>query len=340
MGHCPVCNNDNALLYDTSEQDALTSIFEDLINVYTPFEEISNASPEDSKLLAEDINSRWHIFAEIPNAKIDEILKAICSDLYAGSPELFEKPVAIQELYDDSFLKTNALLKNDDWESFAREIKTKNRYHSKLINFEFLEKYCSYIRKTYKVGDEFYRARISSKDGYPLDEMSAPPAGKSSDGRVNARGVVCLYLASDIETALHEVRAEVFDFVSVGTFKLKQDITLVNLRELPNISPFFEGVDCVNYAINKKYLEILDDEISKPLRRSDSTLDYVPIQYIVDFIKSIEHDGKCEYDGIEYKSTTYSDGYNFAIFDPDLFECIDVKVFDIKKLEYEKEEVN
>lgn len=241
--------------------------------------------------------------------------------------------------YDSVYLKDHALLKNNDWDAFVVEIKTKNRYHSKLINFRILEKYCSFIRKTYKAGNLFYRARISEQSGYPISEMSAPPAGKSSEGRANARGITCLYVASDIDTTLHEVRAGVFDFVSVGTFRLKQDITVVDLRAITEISPFVEGLEYLDHAINKQYLEKLNTEMSKSLRRSDSTLDYVPTQYIVDFIKSIEHNDMQEYDGIEYNSTTNPGGYNLAIFNPDLFECIAVNVYDIEKLQYTSKKI-
>ena len=41
-----------------------------------------------------------------------------------------------------------------------------------------------------------------------------------------------------------------------------------------------------------------------------------------------------EYDGIEYNSTTNPGGYNLAIFNPDLFECMEVNVYDIEKLQY------
>lgn len=162
---------------------------------------------------------------------------------------------------------------------------------------------------------------------------------KSSEGRANARGITCLYLASDIDTSLHEVRAGVFDFVCVGTFRLKTDITVVDLRAITEISPFIEGLDYLDHAINKNYLEKLNNEMSKPLRRSDSVLDYVPTQYIADFIKSIEHNGKQEYAGIEYNSTTNPGGYNLAIFNPDLFECISVSVYDIEKLQYTSKKV-
>lgn len=85
--------------------------------------------------------------------------------------------------------------------------------------------------------------------------MGAPPAGKSSEGRANARGITCLYLASDLETTLHEVRAGVFDFVSIGKFLLKKDIVVVDLSAITEISPFTEGLDCLDHAINMTHLK-------------------------------------------------------------------------------------
>lgn len=334
-GECPVCHRKNAHLYDTSVRAELTPYFEELLNVYTPSTALPETYPKaETRSLIDDLKDRWNIFSGIPRTQVYEILKSICGELYSNVPELFDGTVGIPELYDRTYLMDHALLKNNDWDAFVTEIKTKNRFHSKLINFDILEKYCSFIRKTYKAGTLFYRARISDCSGYPTTEMSAPPAGKSSEGRANARGITCLYVASDIDTTLHEVRAGVFDFVCVGTFRSKRDITVVDLRAITKISPFVEGLDYLDHAINKQYLEKLNYEMSKALRRSDSTLDYVPTQYIVDFIKSIEHNGIQEYDGIEYNSTTNPGGYNLAIFNPELFECTSVSVFDIEKLQY------
>lgn len=339
-GKCPVCNNTNGHLYNTDFQSELTPYFEDLLSIYTPSKNILKGYPKDESIyLIDDLNNRWHIFSEISKKQIYDILKSVCHESYENTPELFNERVYIPELYDNSYLKDHALIKNNDWDSFVAEIKTKNRYHSKLINFDILAKYCSYIRKTYKSGELFYRARISGPSGYPINEMSAPPADKSSEGRANARGITCLYVANDIDTTLHEVRAGVFDFVCVGTFRLKEDITVVNLRAITEISPFVEGLECLDHAINKQYLEKLNSEMSKSLRRSDSTLDYVPTQYIVDFIKSIEHDAKQEYDGIEYNSTTNPGGYNLAIFNPKLLECTSVSIYDIEKLQYTSKKI-
>lgn len=340
VGECPVCHHKEGHLYNNDIQDDLTPYFEDLLNIYTPLAKLPNTYPKtQTRSLLDDLKNRWHIFADIPHELLQEILASICRELYTNDPDLFADAVGILELYDSAYLKEHALLKNDNWDAFVTEIKTKNRYHSKLINFDILEKYCSFIRKTYKAGDLFYRARISERSGYPISEMSAPPAGKSLEGRANAKGIVCLYVASDVDTTLHEVRAGVFDFVSVGTFQLKQDITVVDLRSIAEISPFIEGLDYLDHAINKQYLEKLNTEMSKSLRRGDSTLDYVPTQYIVDFIKSIEHNGVHEYDGIEYNSAMNPGGYNLAIFNPDLFECITVDIYDIEKLQYTSKKI-
>ena len=340
VGECPVCHYRNGRLYDTSIQNELTPYFEELLNIYTPSTMLPDTYPRaETRSLIDDLKDRWNIFSNITRTQTYEILRSVCKELYANAPELFDGTVGIPELYDSVYLQDHALLKNNNWDAFVTEIKTKNRYHSKIINFEILKKYCSFIRKTYKTGDIFYRARISEQNGYSANEMTAPPLGKSSEGRANARGITCLYVASDIDTTLHEVRAGVFDFVSVGTFRLKQDITVVDLRAITEISPFVEGLEYLDHAINKQYLEKLNMEMSKSLRRSDSTLDYVPTQYIADFIKSIEHDGEQEYDGIEYNSTTNPGGYNIAIFNPDLLECVSVNVYDIEKLQYTSKKI-
>lgn len=339
-GICPTCHKHDKKLYDTDYQNDLTPYFEDLVNTYTPEELLPPSFPAaEKRRLMDDLNERWQIFSDIPYPTQYEILRNICSELYASTPSLFDGLVGIPELYDDLYLKNHMLLRTNNWDLFVNEIKTVNRYHSKLVNLDILEKYCSFIRKTYKAGYYFYRARISEKEGFDINSMGAPPAGKSSEGRANARGITCLYLASDLETTLHEVRAGVFDFVSIGKFLLKKDIVVVDLSAITEISPFTEGLDCLDHAINMTHLKKINDEMSKSLRRSDSTLDYVPTQYIVDFIKSIEHNGTREYAGVEYSSTTNPDGYNLAIFEPELFECIAVDVYNIEELRYKAKKI-
>ncbi len=162
--------------------------------------------------------------------------------------------------------------------------------------------------------------------------MGAPPARKASAGRANPEGISCLYLADSLDTTLHETRASVYDYISVGKFKLLQDIEVVNLAAIDKVSPFQE-IDISLLAINQPHLKKIGNEISKPLRRHDSILDYLPTQYISDYIKS---EG---FAGIEYKSTMCKDGVNFAIFDEALLECIEIEEYDIESLSYKYNQV-
>lgn len=335
-GICPICGSERKFCYDTTIQNELTPYFEELLNIYVIDSQLTNSYPKsDRHMLSDDLYHRWNIFSsEVSRNNYFEILTSICADRYKNIPQLFSSPVGIPELYNQEFLKEHSLLKNNNWNSFVNEIKTKNRYHSKLLNFDILRKYCTFIRKKLNAGEIFYRARISDNKGFEAKEMGVPPSNRSVEGRANARGITCLYLANDLDTTFHEVRAGAYDFISVGKFKLKEDIFIVDLSLISDISPFTGNLDFIEFAINKPFLEKLNTEISKPLRKNDSTLDYIPTQYIVDFIKSIEHNNKYEYSGIKYNSTTNPGGYNLAIFNPNVFECISVEVYDINSLHY------
>ena len=149
-------------------------------------------------------------------------------------------------------------------------------------------------------------------------------------GRVNPTGISILYLSDSKETTLYEVRAGVYDFVTVGSFKLLKDIEVINLANIDRISPFIGvdyGFDFTQYAINIEHLKMIAQEIAKPLR-NDNVLEYLPTQYISDYIRSKG------YDGIEYISTMYKSGINLAVFDPMLFKCTSTNVYDVKSILY------
>jgi len=62
------------------------------------------------------------------------------------------------------------------------------------------------------------------------------------------------------------------------------------------------------------------------MRKSDDVLDYLPTQYISDFVRSIvseEKPNEYAYQGIEFRSVMNPGGYNLAIFSPDYFDIMD-----------------
>lgn len=336
-GLCPVCGAEGAFLYDTRTDEELAQSFENIIDIYR----VSLENHDSALMLADELCLNWDIFSNKSRYAVHEMLSELCYETLQQHPGLLDRPVYIPLESDDEFLKEHALVRTNppSWAAFENEIKNKNRYHSKLLNLDVLEKLCSYIVKGYSAGTKFYRSRIcDSAEGFPLYKMSAPLAGSSSAGRANAMGITCLYVSGDMDTTLHEIRAGELDYVTVGTFELQRDIRVVDLPRMTEISPFVDdGLHPAEFIINKPLIAEFNKVLGKALRRSDSPLDYVPTQYVTDFIKSLGHDGCQEYDGIEYKSALNGEGFNLALFDPSVAECVSVQTYEISEVEYFKQ---
>jgi hypothetical protein len=329
VGICELCGKVNVNIYNTDTNNELAEMFDDLLNIYTIRENLPDGYPrENVNLLKDELCRRWNIF-NIDKDLAYRAITGICSEKYHEHPEIFDTPIGILELHQTDYLEEHSIMKTFEWENFVEGIKTNNRFHTDYINKEVLYSFCNYIKKIYKTGAIFYRARICSDEtGFTINEMGAPPVGDATGGRANPIGISCLYLADTDITALNEIRAGIYDYVAIGKFVLKQDIEVVNLTIVDQISPF-GGIDNTVHAVNKKHLQKISADIAKPLRRHDSPLDYLPTQYISDYIKSRE------FAGIEYKSTMNQGGYNLAIFEGKLFECTTVDVYDIRELKYE-----
>lgn len=331
QGKCEFCGSDNVYISELEENDYLRDNFEQLLDVYTPVNEMDIEFPkEKSDLLKNILHSQWSIF-NLPPDGIYQFITKLLPEKYQEQPELFDSPIGISGSIREDYLNEYSILGAYQWEDFVKEIKENNRFHTNIINKEKLKKILlsDSVSKPYEEGTVFYRARIwTGREGFDKSQMGAPPVQKASAGRANPEGISCLYLADSISTTLHETRAGVYDYATVGKFKLLKDIEVINLTEIDKISPFQE-IDCNLLAINLPHLRKIAYEISKPLRKHDSVLDYLPTQYISDYIKS---EG---FAGIEYKSTMCKQGVNFAIFDESLFKCISTKSYDIKSLTYE-----
>lgn len=343
IGDCPVCGHKNVFIYDTDTDSELNGKFDNLLEVYTSEEFLPSGFPSDDKrLLVDVLFDEWDIFSSISYDKALEIVKSLSYDAVNDFPQLFTDYVGIVEKYDKDYLKKHSILRTDKWRDFVDSIKNSNRFHTNLINLELLADYCYIISKKLPLDKKrYYRGRISdNKKGFSQKDMGAPPPGVASDGRANAKGISRLYLTNDRETTLHEIRAAEYDYVTIGTFKPVAELNIVDLSNISNISPFMD-VDCTALAINKEALSMINKEMSRTMRRGDSPLDYLPTQYICDFIMSItDSNGNALYDGIQYKSVMNSNGYNLAIFEPSMFKCTYCKTYEITELKYKMKPSN
>lgn len=316
IGNCDFCGQKNVAIYLIDSSSDLADLISGVINVY---EETVDGEPLFDMLIYD-----WSIFnREIPTVR--NLVESFCNIILGDREHGHNVSVKIPHAYTENY----GIFSGHSWGEFSEVIKTKNRFYNGYFKTDQFVSFLSYSITKYSKGAIFFRARVwSDGHGYSTSEMGAPPVGKRKSGRVNPEGIGVLYLTSDEKTALSEVRASAFDFVSVGEFRLKKDINVVNISGLNNISPALYASGLESLAANTKVFSDIAKEIAKPLRRNDSSLEYLPTQYITEFIKSKG------YSGVEFTSTMATGGINIAVFDETLFECKAIHDVEIKKIEY------
>ncbi len=182
-------------------------------------------------------------------------------------------------------------------------------------------------------GQSFYRARIHYKktDSFGVVDMGARERGDCPAGRANPEGIPYLYLSEEAKTTFYETRVNMHDVVSVGEFKIasKGPIYVENLTDIDlNAIEDLLNEDVVTLAKRKLLIRALSRDMSNPMRRFDSPIEYVPTQFICEYVQLTQ-----KVSGIRFSSSVYREGTNLVIFDPDLMRCVDVAEYNIKSLD-------
>jgi hypothetical protein len=326
-GNCDFCLEENTSVFPPKE---LIRFFRNILNQYLADNEKGIDLYEamqldfDNTILSENVVSPANL------------LKAITENEAIEFQELFENKV-ISKLSEKNYEEKLQAI-HGNWENFKNEIKKINRFHiTNTIDLRKLEKFFSneVFLNELKIGHIFYRNRIiTAKKKLRRNQMGNPPDEKASAGRANPKGISYLYLADSVKTAMYETRASLHDFVAVGKFKLKEKIKILDLYG-PMYDPIIwsEEEEIEDYFITKPFIQTLQKELSLPIRKIDKEIDYLPTQYLCEFIKSIG------FDGVKFQSSLNSEGFNLAIFNTDKFECIKVSVYGIEDIELGFKEV-
>lgn len=330
IGICDFCDSKNVNLYDPRE---LVYQFKHLISLYIPAQEgVSSRTSNVDKLenqILEDFPNQ--IFNDLSPVAIKTLLTRMFDNEREYIEEILDINFHLEFKNNPSSIKKAEIFKVS-WDEFSKEIQTENRFHlNNILDLEKLEELLKRYEKKYLKGNIFFRGRISDRDGFDKSQMKNPPSNKAGAGRANPEGISYLYLANNVETTIYETRANLYDYITIGEIRLKNHINVVNLHHTYNFDPILLSENEVldDFMIHLPFISQLEDVLSKPLRRSDKKLDYIPTQYLSEFIKSLN------YDGIEYKSSLNTEGYNLAIFNPDNFDCINTFVKEIHNINYE-----
>jgi hypothetical protein len=290
QGTCDFCGTPDTLLIEPTR---LTDWFELLVNVYQP--------DDEGKSLVEWMKNDWQLFShsQMDVAHAKELLGDILDNgdivrrRFTPSPSYMSEGVA-------------------QWETLREEIMYANRWFvDASINLDRLRQLLDLLLAA-ELPSQWFRARIRTDDqDFTIDRMGAPPKRRASHGRANPAGIPYLYLGSKPETAAAEIRPHTGELVCVADFTIA-NIRAVDLRHPRKlVSPFIltDAAEIGQLRADLPFLERLGDELTRPVQPSGAAIDYIPSQYLCEFIK------KCGFDGVVYRSSV-SDGINLALFDP------------------------
>jgi hypothetical protein len=160
-------------------------------------------------------------------------------------------------------------------------------------------------------------------------ERMVPERDKTREGRVNPKGIPCLYLATDKETAMSEVRPWKEGKVTVASFVATKDLSLVDcswgfdapVRRPTKESPGYPSPERFNWLL-------IDIAFSRPVSATDDLADYAPTQVLAEAFR------RHGYDGIVYKSEL-GDGKNVALFNIEHASVVDCFLFSVESVRYE-----
>ena len=293
-GICDVCGNKGIVL-DLSH---FFDFFKDIFRLY-------KKCVESQLTILEIIQNTWSLFSKVEYGEkiLNEVLMTFnpgysLSDMvgYAG------------------FLQDRI----DIWKNTKKQLREQYRFfvnHDEFERNNYIE-----IAITIKKGTKLYRARVtdSGMSKFPSNKMGCPPKDKTKAGRANPIGIPYLYLCRDINTTLYEVRAGFLDKVSVGFFKVLRDLKLVDFDFGFPFYPSYvdDGFDqWCNKIVKYEVLKEIRKDLSKPLTRYDTELEYVPTQWICEYCKMIGADG------ISFASSLDKDGVNYVIFNQSDAKC-------------------
>lgn len=233
-----------------------------------------------------------------------------------------------------------------DYLEFERAVKHKTRFAQDGELREFLETVAHTSksrREILKKGSTLFRAQRGTafsvqetgefefeiEAPHPRERM-IPSPDHVRDGRANTAGIPRLYLATDPDTAMAEVRPWVQSYISLAMFVVMRDCKLVDCTKDKIMITFgASGASPSTQAKESRVWGEIAKAFSKTVAIDEPHLDYVPTQVLADSFRSQG------YDGVMYKSLLQKDGINIALFDVSAAEYKRCAVFQTASIDFD-----
>jgi len=222
---------------------------------------------------------------------------------------------------------------------FKSSVSSTNRYIFSTDIQEFLDTilFTSKKRQTkFPRNTILWRAQIGCRE--PFDENDVddipyefermkPIEYRAVEGRANPKGIPYLYLATDKNTAMAEVRPWKGQRISLGLFRVTKILNVVDFSpKLVNPPVYFKETTPENRE--ESVWAWMNDAFSQPTTASDDIAAYAATQIIAEMFKN---NGA---DGIVYRSSL-GDGDNIMLFDLKSAEIVNCAVYIVDELHFE-----
>lgn len=236
----------------------------------------------------------------------------------------------LEDICNPSFVKRNDLYGSEviaesyAWRKFKHTCKYFNRYFDLGNEHSSRDRLLKNLEKTFnqmgtliESNQTLYRARgmgesliNDTENTNWYAELGPAPAKYAANNRMSPSGISYIYLANNIETTLLEIHVKNGDRVILGEFKTKLGLNIIDLSKEINITPL--SIFNKDYNHDDIWLnEFISDfikEISKPIKDSDKSFEYVPTQVLSEFIR------KLGFEGIKFESSLKKGTYNYVLF--------------------------
>jgi len=190
-----------------------------------------------------------------------------------------------------------------------------------------------------QLGHGWHTERIQDDDDHEIDtfdvegpfppERMMPLRDRANEGRVNPKGIPCLYFSTDRDTAMAETRPWIGSYVSVAQFVMLRDLSVVDC----SADSARKGIIAFGKEPEPAKREELvwgdiNRAFSQPITRTDDVAEYAPTQVLAEAFRG------GGYDGIAYGSKLGT-GKTVAIFDLAAAELANCHLYRVKAVNLE-----
>jgi len=300
-GRCDFCYDNDVEVVDLYE---LRDFFSEFFYLFI--------DDPDGEIFIDLIARDWNLFSHKSDGKVllSEVLLLLACANYDPEKKVKYMPEIVESI--------------SYWEKLKLDLKWNRRFLTDISEIFDLG-WDSYFNEQIVLPNEteLYRARIHKNAGdiaFKVDEMGSPLKEKAASGRANPLGIPYLYLCKSIDTTFYEIRATFLDEISIGKFVIMFDHEIVLVDFTEEVSAFKNMGTLMEYAKSRLLKKYISYDLSKPLRRYDSELEYIPTQFICEFIRYITGT-----DGIIFNSSLHQGGKNIVLFEQEKVVCVSVE---------------